>query len=64
MYPGLAMMMNRTRSALLALWTDRSGVTAIEYGLILALISIVTVAWATTMGGTVSNFFMAVHNGF
>jgi pilus assembly protein Flp/PilA len=64
MYARIAMVMDRVRSALLALRTDRSGVTAIEYGLIIALISILTIAWATYVGSTVSSFFTSVNNGF
>jgi len=33
-----------------ALWADRSGVTAVEYGLIAALIAAVIVGILTTMG--------------
>jgi len=58
------MVMDRMRSALLALRTDRSGVTAIEYGLIFALISIFTISWASFVGGKISGFFTAVNNGF
>jgi len=32
------------------LWSDESGATAIEYGLIIALISVVLIATITTLG--------------
>jgi pilus assembly protein Flp/PilA len=36
------------------LWEDRSGPTAIEYGLIAALIAIVTIAGLTTLGNNLN----------
>ncbi|GHD15383.1 Flp family type IVb pilin [Tianweitania populi] len=36
---------------------DESGATAIEYGLIAALIALAIVAGATTLGGSLSNQF-------
>jgi pilus assembly protein Flp/PilA len=36
------------------LWEDRSGPTAIEYGLIAALIAIVTIAGLTSIGTAVN----------
>lgn len=36
---------------------DESGATAIEYGLIAALISVALIAGATTLGNTLSNTF-------
>jgi len=56
-------MMDRMRSALIALRTDESGATAIEYGLILVLISLTVVSWATFVGSSVSGFFTDVANG-
>lgn len=47
-----------------ALLHAESGATALEYGLILALISILVVAWATQVGTSVSDFFTSVNNGF
>jgi Flp pilus assembly pilin Flp len=61
--PELAVMMDRLCFALTALPTDRSGATALEYGLIAAFISIAVVGWATFMGTTISGFFMDVANG-
>lgn len=39
---------------------DESGATAIEYGLIAALISVALIAGATTLGDTLSNTFNGV----
>jgi len=36
---------------------DESGATAIEYGLIAALIAVGIIAAATTLGGSLSNIF-------
>jgi Flp pilus assembly pilin Flp len=64
MPPGLAVMLDRVHSALLALRRDDSGATVIEYALILVLISITVVAWATFVGTAISNFFTQIANGF
>ncbi len=64
MPPGIAVMIDRTRSALMALRVDDSGATAIEYALILVLISITVVSWATFVGTSVSGFFVDIANGF
>jgi pilus assembly protein Flp/PilA len=39
---------------------DESGATAIEYGLIAALISVALIAGATTLGGALDNTFTAI----
>ena len=39
---------------------DESGATAIEYGLIAALISVGIIAAATTLGGGLSNLFSGI----
>ncbi|MBV9563866.1 MAG: Flp family type IVb pilin [Bradyrhizobium sp.] len=44
-------------------YRDEAGATAIEYGLIAALISIVIVAATTTMGTQLVKTFTAVKNG-
>ena len=41
---------------------DESGVTAIEYGLIAALIAVVCVAIWTSVGHSLSNTFSTVNN--
>ena len=61
---GIAVLLDRMRSALVALWSDDSGATVIEYGLILVLISLTVVAWATFVGTAISNFFTEIANGF
>lgn len=39
---------------------DESGATAIEYGLIAALIAVGIIAAATTLGGSLSNLFTRI----
>jgi pilus assembly protein Flp/PilA len=41
---------------------DESGATAIEYGLIAALISVAIIAGASTLGNTLSNTFKNISN--
>jgi pilus assembly protein Flp/PilA len=41
---------------------DESGATAIEYGLIAALIALAIVAGATTLGNEISNLFNKIGN--
>ncbi len=43
-----------------AFWNDESGATAIEYGLIAALIAIAIIAAATTLGGALAAKFTQV----
>ena len=43
---------------------DDSGATAIEYGLIAALISVVIVSTVTLVGDDLSSVFESVSNGF
>ena len=43
-------------------WNDQSGATAIEYGLIAALISVAIISAATTLGSNVSATFKKVAN--
>ena len=47
-------------ASLMTLKTDRRGVTAIEYGLIAALIAVVIAAAVTTVGTKVSSTFTAI----
>jgi len=42
---------------------DESGATAIEYGLIAALIAVVIISAVTTLGTTISGKFAAVTTG-
>lgn len=42
---------------------DESGATAIEYGLIAALIAVVIITAVTTLGTTISSKFQAVTDG-
>ena len=42
---------------------DESGATAIEYGLIAALIAVVIISAVTTLGTTISSKFTAVTTG-
>ena len=64
MSPGLAVKRDRVRPAQMALRADDSGATAIEYALILVLISITVISWATFVGTTISGFFVDIANGF
>ena len=57
-------MVERMSACLTRLRRDRSAATAIEYGLIAALISITVVVWALSIGTSVSGFFTDVANGF
>jgi pilus assembly protein Flp/PilA len=45
------------KTLMLRLLKDESGATAIEYGLIAALISVALIAGASTLGNTLSNTF-------
>jgi pilus assembly protein Flp/PilA len=42
---------------------DESGATAIEYGLIAALVSVAIIATLSLVGNALDNTFMAVENG-
>ena len=42
--------------------SDESGATAIEYGLIAALIAVAIIAAATTLGGGLSTLFNSIGN--
>jgi pilus assembly protein Flp/PilA len=45
-----------------ALWKDESGATAIEYGLLAALIAVVIIGAVTTLGGLLEGTFDAVND--
>ena len=63
MRPGLAVKRDRMAAALMALWADDSGATAIEYALIAGLISVSIIVWAMSMGTSVSGMFTQIANG-
>lgn len=44
-------------NAIIRFFKDEEGVTAIEYGLIAALIAVAIIVAVTTLGGTLSNVF-------
>jgi pilus assembly protein Flp/PilA len=47
-------------NVLISLFKDQSGVTAIEYSLIAALIAVAAIASMTTIGTTISTTFSTV----
>ncbi len=47
-------------SAIRIFLTDESGATAIEYGLIAALVSVAAIAALTSLGGSLTNIFTVV----
>jgi pilus assembly protein Flp/PilA len=51
-------------SSLIALKNDRRGVTALEYGLIAALIAVVIIAAVTTLGNNLSGTFAGIASHF
>ena len=55
-------MMNRLTALLGAFRKDKKGATAIEYGLIAALISVAIIAGASTLGGKLNNTFDHLSN--
>jgi len=54
--------MRNSMSKLISFAKDKSGVTAIEYGLIASLIAVVIIAVVGTVGGNLSNTFQTVAN--
>jgi pilus assembly protein Flp/PilA len=54
--------MSKFISAVQAFIADEDGVTAIEYGLIAALIGVAIATTATTLGGDLNNLFVKVSN--
>jgi pilus assembly protein Flp/PilA len=53
--------MNRFIQAAKAFARDEEGVTAIEYGLIAALIAVVVIGTVTTVGTNLKTVFAAIH---
>jgi len=51
-----------TIKTLTRFFKDDSGATAIEYGLIAALVSVAAIAALTAMGGSLNSMFTAVSN--
>jgi pilus assembly protein Flp/PilA len=51
------------KSLIIRFVKDSSGATAIEYGLIAALISVAAIVTLTTVGSNLNNKFMAIANG-
>lgn len=48
------------KSAILKFWRDEEGATAIEYGLIAALIAVAAIAGMETLGGGLKNIFQEI----
>ncbi len=48
------------KDLLIKFWKDEEGATAVEYGLIVALIAAVIVAVVATLGGQIKDAFTAV----
>ncbi len=55
---GIGKMINVIRNLI----TDESGATAIEYGLIAALVSVAAIGALTAMGASLNTMFTAVSN--
>lgn len=49
--------MSTIKHAVQAFWRDEEGATAIEYGLIAALIAVAIIAGASTLGTNLNNLF-------
>lgn len=54
--------MNTIRTVALSFWRDEEGATAIEYGLIAALVAVAIIAGATLLGTNLSSLFSRVAN--
>ena len=48
------------KSAILKFWRDEEGATAIEYGLIAALIAVVAIAAMTSVGTSLNGIFETI----
>ncbi len=49
-------------SLMTRLWKNESGATAIEYGLIAALVAVVLITALTLLGGSLSDMFNGISN--
>lgn len=56
-------MLNQIRGNLMLLESDRSGATAIEYAMIVLFIGLILLTLQTSIGTSVSNFFISMANG-
>jgi pilus assembly protein Flp/PilA len=56
-FAGFDVTLTRLRAASAALRRDRRGVTALEYGLIAALIAVVIIGGVTSLGGQLNTAF-------
>ena len=52
--------MNALKQALTNFWHDQHGATAIEYGLIAALISVAVIAGAAALGVNITGLFNSI----
>jgi Flp pilus assembly pilin Flp len=57
------MMWTHLRAELARLWSDGSAATAIEYGLIAAIICLALISLQYTIGASIINFFLEVAAG-
>lgn len=55
-------MTNKISRFIRSLWKDEDGATAIEYGLIAALIAVVIIAAITLVGGSLEQTFNQIGN--
>ncbi len=60
----MTMMLIRVRKLVHNFARDEQGATAIEYGLIAALISITVIAWAASFGSRLGGFLTGMGNWF
>jgi pilus assembly protein Flp/PilA len=56
--------MDRVKALFLDFADDSRGATAIEYGLVVGLISMTIIVWAQQIGQSVMGFFESVQTGF
>ncbi len=56
-------MFNQLTSSIANVWNDKSGATAIEYGLIAGLVAVVIIGALTLLGTDLQELFAAVSGG-